>query len=425
MESSTLIIITNYFPYYKGEEYLESELPHLNRNFDRVIIVPTMKTATMTEARALPVGVEVALAEIGLSTISKAKMFFGELLNNRNRWTGTKFSPFQLIRRPIRHLYDCYFEARALASHDVIDAAISRLNPILDGKVILYSYWFYVTARVAIELKENRFSRTNTRLISRGHGYDINTAASSVNYLPQREFLLAKTDALHPVSTAAAKQIASKYPEFAEKVSVRRLGSPEFVTSICACNKNLHVVSCSTVRPLKRLELIIEALEIARSRGYDIHWTHLGSGEPKYMDKIKRMAWKRLSREKVDFVGQLTNKEVQRWYQDHSASVFVNASSSEGVPVSIMEAMCAGLPIIATDVGGTSDLFTKSMFDGLVGADVSGKELADKLTTLFSARPVDYDLLALASRSAWEEGWNADVIYSAFAEELAAQGKLT
>ena len=47
-----LLLLTNYFPYGTGEEYLEPELPHLAAAFDRVIVVPTMQTRGQTPTRA-------------------------------------------------------------------------------------------------------------------------------------------------------------------------------------------------------------------------------------------------------------------------------------------------------------------------------------------------------------------------------------
>ncbi|NCO54621.1 MAG: glycosyltransferase, partial [Bacteroidetes bacterium] len=36
--------------------------------------------------------------------------------------------------------------------------------------------------------------------------------------------------------------------------------------------------------------------------------------------------------------------------------LFINVSESEGIPVSIMEALSAGIPVIATNVGGTNEI---------------------------------------------------------------------
>lgn len=45
-------------------------------------------------------------------------------------------------------------------------------------------------------------------------------------------------------------------------------------------------------------------------------------------------------------------------YSEHPVDVFINLSTNEGVPVSIMEAISFDIPIVATDVGGTSEIVT-------------------------------------------------------------------
>jgi len=56
------------------------------------------------------------------------------------------------------------------------------------------------------------------------------------------------------------------------------------------------------------------------------------------------------------FLGQKTQKEVAEILS--AADIFVNPSYSEGLPTSVMEAASVGLPIVATDVGGTREIIS-------------------------------------------------------------------
>lgn len=75
------------------------------------------------------------------------------------------------------------------------------------------------------------------------------------------------------------------------------------------------------------------------------------------MDEIKKMAKDKL-RDNIqyEFKGNVSNTELMKQYQDKNYYVFVNVSSSEGIPVSIMEATSFGIPCIATDAGGTKEI---------------------------------------------------------------------
>ncbi len=72
----------------------------------------------------------------------------------------------------------------------------------------------------------------------------------------------------------------------------------------------------------------------------------------------------------VSFVGQKEFSEVRRYLQ--ATDIFVNPSHSEGLPRSVLEAAAAGLPIIASDVGGTEEIIE----DGLSGLLVQPKDTA-------------------------------------------------
>src|SRR5690606_6601654 len=59
---------------------------------------------------------------------------------------------------------------------------------------------------------------------------------------------------------------------------------------------------------------------------------------------------------KFRFIGQLDNSDVLDFLQNNPVDIFINSSASEGIPVSIMEAMAHGIPAIAPCVGGIPEL---------------------------------------------------------------------
>ena len=51
---TVIILLTNYYPFYKGEEYLENEIKIMSRNADYIYIFATMATASMQQTRDTP-----------------------------------------------------------------------------------------------------------------------------------------------------------------------------------------------------------------------------------------------------------------------------------------------------------------------------------------------------------------------------------
>ena len=80
------------------------------------------------------------------------------------------------------------------------------------------------------------------------------------------------------------------------------------------------------------------------------------------------------------FKGNVDNAALLEDYITENYYLFVNVSSSEGIPVSIMEASSVGIPCLATDVGGTGEIISDGVNGLLLRADVSDRELADRIT---------------------------------------------
>ncbi len=122
-------------------------------------------------------------------------------------------------------------------------------------------------------------------------------------------------------------------------------------------------------------------------------------------DGPDRAAFEALARqcgvaERVRFVGSLAQQDLRRYYG--AADALVLASSREGWPNVLLEAMACGTPVIATAVGGVPEIVT-SRDAGILVKERSARALAHAVRELF-ARPPQR---AATRRFAEQFGWGA------------------
>lgn len=84
--------------------------------------------------------------------------------------------------------------------------------------------------------------------------------------------------------------------------------------------------------------------------GNDVQLTLVGDGPDR--PAVERLIAEVGTSQRVHLVGEVLPAEVSHHLA--AADVFVNPSHSEGLPTAVLEAAAVGLPIVATDVGGTS-----------------------------------------------------------------------
>lgn len=113
-----------------------------------------------------------------------------------------------------------------------------------------------------------------------------------------------------------------------------------------------HLLCVARLSPEKGLASLIHALKLLRNKGYDVELRLGGDGPTK--EYLKTLAEAVGLSEQVHFLGYLNEDEVIR--ELRGSDLFVLPSFVEGLPVSAMEAMAVGLPVIATNIAGTSEL---------------------------------------------------------------------
>lgn len=133
------------------------------------------------------------------------------------------------------------------------------------------------------------------------------------------------------------------------------------------------ILSVGNLVPLKGHELIVEAL----SELQDYNLIIVGSGPEE--ESIKRRASILGVDDRVRIVPELPQNEIVRYYQ--SADVLVLASSREGLPNVILEALACGMPVVATNVGGVSEVI-QSHTQGVLVKDRSAEAIAQGIRKL-------------------------------------------
>ena len=313
-----------------------------------------------------------------------------------------------------------YFEARSQRQFKEVCDTLQNIDLSDYGRIVIYSYWFFVMARIGVFLKEKLMTEhpeASVILCSRAHGYDVYDYVNSLNYLPLRSLLLSKTDMVFPCSENGSNYIRAKFPEYSGKIRTSYLGSADNGVSAKSSDGVFRIVSCSRIEKIKRVEMIVEALALLEGNGLRLIWTHIGDGEG--FGAVEKLAKKKLGFMEYELLGRIDNSEVYEFYRENPVDLFVNVSRNEGLPVSIMEASSFGIPSVATDVGGTGEIVKDGINGTLLSRSFKPAQLADVIRE-YTAMPDEvYEKRRLAARNIWKNNFNAADNYEAFSAEIS------
>ena len=115
-------------------------------------------------------------------------------------------------------------------------------------------------------------------------------------------------------------------------------------------NDNFTIINVASFSKWKNQILLLDAFHIALKERQDLRLIFVGDGEEN--GNVQAQASEYKIQDKIEFIGITPNVNE---YLNRS-DVFVLSSTFEGFPLSIIEAMSVGLPIISTDVGGVPDI---------------------------------------------------------------------
>jgi len=400
-----LVLLTAEFPYGNvTEPFLETEIEVLSERFDRILVLPSHQ---QPRVRELPGNAELVrmdwLSEPSAGSRRAAILSRRSLQVARSTIAGaSSLAPYARAPRMYAdNLARNLLKLRSLRKF-VSERSLQR--------AVFYDYWFENSTLALALLRRDGAIRA---AVCRAHNFDVYDDRWASGAVPFRAAKAEWLDAIYVVSDSGRRYLAERVPRMREKLELHRLGvrdpgrvGPE------RCEDGVPlIVTCGRLVASKRIHLVPSVLKaLARP----VRWIHLGDGPE--LDRITSEA----SRLGVDVSweirGQLDNRDVLAFYASQHVDALLSVSTSEGLPVSMMEAQSYGIPIVARAVGGVAEIVSERTGVLLPGAAGVG-EIAAGLASALEPGRFEPGVI----REHFHDQFDSDVNYGEFADALVAR----
>jgi colanic acid/amylovoran biosynthesis glycosyltransferase len=252
------------------------------------------------------------------------------------------------------------------------------------------------------------------------HGYDVSRSIDEYGKSLYRR-LFARCELLLPISEYWREKLV-RLGAPGERMAVHRMGVDcskiPFVPRVLLPDESPQLLSVARLTEKKGLEYALRAMSSIQAQFSDFHYHIVGDGE-------LRPALERLIRE-LDLVQRVTlhgwkSQAQVAQIRDRShillqPSVTASDGDQEGIPVALMEALAAGMPVLSTFHTGIPELVEHGR-SGYLVAERDSEALATRILELLRA-PETWPSFAREGRKKVEAEFDISVLNDQLAERL-------
>lgn len=192
--------------------------------------------------------------------------------------------------------------------------------------------------------------------------------ASFARFISRSGLRLARERGFDAVERSLVLHMGAVLPSSLSRTPAER----EVIRLLCPAN----------LLPVKGHEYLIQALGLLRDDPVELWLAGHGEREAELRELVKRLNLT----DRVRFLGQLPHDELMGFYEGGHVdlvvlpSVDLGSGLHEGIPVSLMEAMAYGIPVVSTRTGGIPELLDEGA--GMLVAPANVTALAEALSRL-------------------------------------------
>ncbi len=215
---------------------------------------------------------------------------------------------------------------------------------------------YAVPHAIAALLAKQMIGNGAPRIVTTLHGTDTTLLGQHADYRPAIEFALENSDAVTTVSQSLRKQTAATFRLTREIEVIPNFFTPQPATKSRAevrrelgvGNDEFLVVHMSNVRPLKRIDLLLQVIATSRRREQLRLLVVAGSLFDHYASLVGELGL----RERV--IVKQNDARIEDYLEAADAGLYTSETESFGL--SILETMFAGKPVLAFRVGGIPEV---------------------------------------------------------------------
>ncbi|CAH0175134.1 glycosyltransferase family 4 protein [Peribacillus simplex] len=269
---------------------------------------------------------------------------------------------------------------------------------------LLFSYWLTRSSLIAFYLNkliENDY-------ICQGHGSDLYI------YPPGKiKDILDSSKKIFTVADNNYNFICNKYSISKEKVKVFRLGvSQEFYNEILEHKKDLIVqednqkvkfLTVARYESVKGIDILLDAINLlvkTKKITHNIEFNIYGDGS-KYND-YKDFIEKNNLQKYINLNKWINRKTLA--VELSRSNCYILPSRSEGLPVALMEACAASLPIIATNVGSVREIAINN-YNAIMCNEVNAVSLCESINVFLNLDRQKVENLSFSSSKVFQKNY--------------------
>jgi glycosyltransferase involved in cell wall biosynthesis len=394
-----LVVLTIAYP----DPLLDKELPTLVQEFDKVYVLPQRVEG---EVSLLP-GVE-------LHSIFKSVDLDRPIpLMLKHFFKIVRVFSWTLWKSPYRKHYIKYI--KSFIGYSLLE--FDKIKPLEDfittkklQSAFFYDYWLVDSTLALAELKRRKIIQ---HAVARAHGFDLYHERQFEKHVSFQEYRITYLDKVFTISKHGYDYLRSViHPALADKIKLSYLGILPLASPALPQKREdgyFTLVTCSSIIALKRVDLIARVL---KKSTLPIRWIHFGGGP--LQEKVAAIARDFPSHVRCEWRGNRPNAEVIDFYRNNYVDLFVSLSKYEGLPVSMMEAIQFGIPIMACSIYGIPEIVTNQT-GILLDVDATEDQIVETLEK--TLRSSSFDRIAI--QKFYDTHFNVENNVKVFIRQLA------